>query len=59
MEVMTVKEVSTFLKIGRDQTYALMSNPTFPSYRIGKKMFVTKEALTEWLRNIKGRTILL
>ena len=59
MNVLTVKEVSKILKLGRDQTYALMSNPTFPSYRIGKKIFVTQEALTEWLNGIKGRTIIL
>lgn len=59
MQVLTPKEVSDILKIGKNQTYALMSNKTFPSYRIGNKLFVTQEALEKWLNNIQGRHIYL
>ena len=58
-KVLTVKEVSEILRLGKNQTYTLMNNKTFPSYRIGNKLFVTEEALNNWLSNISGRHILL
>lgn len=59
MKVLTPKEVSDILKIGKNQTYTLMGSKIFPSYRIGNKLFVTQEALEKWLNNIQGRQIYL
>ena len=59
MEVLTTKEVSAILKLGRDKTYALMNSKNFPSYKIGKQCFVTVEALDKWLKNVDGKTIVL
>ena len=59
MEVLTAKEVSKILKLGINQTYSLMKNKAFPSYRIGNKLFVTTDALNKWLSNINGREIRL
>lgn len=59
MEVLTTKDVSTILKLGRDKTYALMSSKNFPSYKIGKQYFVTDETLYKWLRNANGKTIII
>ena len=59
MEVLTVKDVSVILKLGRDTTYSLMSNKNFPSYKIGKRYYVTSEALNKWLKNVDGKTIII
>lgn len=59
MKVLTAKDVSDILKIGKNQTYMLMNSKAFPSYKVGKKMFVTDEALEEWLRKIQGKTIVV
>ncbi len=32
-----------------------MNNKAFPSYRIGNKMFVTEDALNEWLKSIENK----
>lgn len=55
-KVLTTKEVSDILKLGKNQTYALMHSSSFPSYRIGCKMFVTEEALDEWLKKIENKS---
>ena len=59
MKVLTAKDVSDILKLGKNQTYMLMNSKAFPSYKVGKKMFVTDEALEEWLRKIQGKTIVV
>lgn len=59
MKVLTTKDVSDILRLGKNQTYALMSSKAFPSYKIGKKFFVTDEALNEWLRKVQGKTIVV
>ena len=56
-EILTPKEVSDILKIGINKTYSIMNSSAFPSYKIGNKMYVTNEALEEWLRKIQGKTI--
>ena len=58
-KVLTVKEVSEILRLGKNQTYALMKSKTFPSYKIGNKIFVTEEALNSWLSKANGRNIIL
>lgn len=55
LEVFTAKEVSKFLKLGINQTYKLMKSEGFPSYHIGNKVFVTKEALEKWLRKAENK----
>ena len=59
MKVLTVKDVSDILKLGINQAYALMSSKAFPSYKIGKRYFVTNEALNEWLRKVQGKAIVV
>ena len=54
-KVLTASEIRDILKIGKNQTYALMNNKAFPSYRIGNKMFVTEDALNEWLKSIENK----
>lgn len=59
MKVLTAKDVSDILKLGKNQTYMLMNSKAFPSYKIGKKFFVTDEALDEWLKKIQGKTVVV
>lgn len=59
MKVLTAKDVSDILKLGKNQTYILMNSNAFPSYKIGRKVFVTDEALEEWLKKIQGKTIVV
>jgi excisionase family DNA binding protein len=59
MEVFTAKEVSALLKLGINQTYKLMKSEGFPSYHIGNKVFVTKEALEKWLREAKNKKFII
>ena len=42
--------------ISRASAYELMREKDFPSFRIGKRIFVTKENLISWIENnAKGR----
>ena len=59
MKVLTAKDVSDILRLGKNQTYTLMGSKAFPSFKIGKKLFVTDEALNEWLRKIQGKTVVV
>jgi excisionase family DNA binding protein len=59
MEVFTAKEVSALLKLGINQTYKLMKSEGFPSYHIGNKVFVTKEALEKWLREAENKKFII
>lgn len=47
--LLNVKELMAELGIGRDFAYALMQSKGFPSIRIGKRYFVEKDALHNWL----------
>ena len=37
--------------VSRASAYELMSEKDFPSFRIGKRILVTKENLVEWIEN--------
>ncbi|MCD8051499.1 MAG: helix-turn-helix domain-containing protein [Clostridiales bacterium] len=43
------KEVAEVLGLGITKTYELMHTPDFPSFRVGKRLLVSKKALEEWL----------
>ena len=51
IKMLTAKELSSDLRIGRDKAYALMKSRGFPSICIGKRYYVTEAALSEWLKN--------
>jgi len=48
-ELLTVEDLRRILPFGRDRCYALMSNPAFPSMRVGHRYFVRSKALLKWL----------
>lgn len=47
--LLTVKDLQSQLGIGRDTAYALMHSRAFPSIQIGRRYYVTREALEQWL----------
>ena len=58
-KILTPKELSETLKIGRDKAYALIKSPTFPSIRIGNRYIVTEQALTSWLINNQYKQVIV
>lgn len=59
INVLTVKDVSGILKLGRDSTYSLMKSNSFPSYRLNNKLYVTEENLNKWLNSITHKQFLI
>jgi excisionase family DNA binding protein len=57
--MLTVKDLQSMLKIGRDTAYALMHSSTFPSIKLGGRYYVTEDALNKWLTKVENKTILL
>lgn len=50
-EIMTVKDVSEFLKICRVNAYALFNRVDFPYFSIGTSKRIRKQDLLEYLEN--------
>lgn len=57
--LLTVKELQSLLRIGRDTAYALMHSRAFPSIKIGGRYYVARDALDRWLTQNEYRTFLL
>lgn len=54
MECLTVKETAKFLKISSDKAYELVNRGDFPSFKIGRSIRVSKDALSEWVASQVG-----
>ena len=52
-------DVSKYLGLGRDNTYALMKMKGFPSIQIGNQYLVPQDKLDEWINNNLGKRIYL
>ena len=52
-DVLDVSDLQQALGIGRDNAYALVRSRQIPSFRIGRRIFVSKEAV---IRFINGQT---
>lgn len=50
-KTLTVKEVSQWLGIGINQTYALVKKDGFPKLRIGTQYLIPKKEFEEWVSN--------
>lgn len=46
-DVLTAKDVQTYLRLGRNATYTALQDGTIRSVRIGQKFLVPKAALRE------------
>lgn len=58
-ELLSIAEVQSRLRLGRNNTYALFNSKTFPSIKIGNKHLITKKAFVQWLDKMQGKTISL
>ncbi len=56
-EILDTDELRNYLGIGRDKAYNLMKSKAFPSIKIGRTFFVTRDNLMKWLNESKGRII--
>ncbi|WP_370295198.1 helix-turn-helix domain-containing protein [Rossellomorea marisflavi] len=50
-EVMTPKDVKSYLGIGRKTVYEMMENPPFHVAKVGKLYKISKKTFLEWLDN--------
>lgn len=57
---MTVDELAETLGIAKIKAYELTNTPGFPSFKVGKRILVSRRGLQEWIRTqcdeqIKGQ----
>jgi len=52
----TIDDIKQIFKIGRNKALALMSSSGFPSFRINRKLYVSKNELERWITKNKGKT---
>ena len=55
-ELMTIKELQSYLGIGKDKAYALVKSKSFPSTKIGGRYYVIKPYFISWLERQRGKT---
>lgn len=48
-ELMTIKELQSYLGIGKDKAYALVKSKSFPALKVGGRYFVIKPGFLVWL----------
>lgn len=47
---MEVKEMASYLGIGKTRAYQIIKQPDFPAaFRIGKKILINRNRLDEWM----------
>ena len=54
-ELMTVKELQSYLGIGKDKAYALVKSKSFPALKIGGRYYVIKTDFVSWLERQTGK----
>ena len=52
----TIDDIKQIFKIGRNKALALMSSSGFPSFKINRKLYVSKTELENWIAKNKGKT---
>jgi excisionase family DNA binding protein len=48
-DVLTRKELQTYLRLGRNATYDLLNNGTIPSVRVNQKFLIPKRGVRDFL----------
>ena len=51
----TVQDIKRIFKCGQRQAYELVKTPGFPSFRVGTKLLVEREALMKWISDLKKK----
>ena len=57
--LLTTKDLCDIFDISKNTAYALMHSAAFPSMKVGRRLYVTEQALNEWLALNKHREFLL
>ena len=57
-KLLTVNDLQYIFNVGRTTAYQLMRSSGFPALRINNRLYVSKEALDEWIRTYSGRQYL-
>ena len=52
---MSASQLAAHLGVSRTTAYLLMKTEGFPSFYIGKRALVTKEALSKWIEEQQGK----
>lgn len=52
----TVDDIQNIFKIGRTKAYQLMCSSGFPSFKLNKKLYISKEKLEDWIAKTSGKT---
>ena len=55
-DVLTIEELSTYLKIPRSTLYKLVREGKIPSQKVGRHWRFRKEAIDRWLENPPDET---
>lgn len=55
MKLYTVSDIQEMFDIGRTSAYKLMSSDGFPSFRVGRKMYISDTDLRNWIKRTKYR----
>ena len=55
-ELMTIKELQSYLGIGKDKAYALVKSKSFPALKVGGRYYVIKPDFVSWLEKQIGKT---
>lgn len=50
-EILTVKDIQEYLKIGRCQAYELIKQEQFPVMKIGRTIRINREIFFLWVNN--------
>ena len=51
IEILIPEEARKILKVGKSTMQDLLHRKDFPSYRIGRRWYIKKEKLIEWINN--------
>lgn len=55
-ELMTIKELQSYLGIGKEKAYALAKSKSFPALKIGGRYYLIKSDFVSWLERQIGKT---
>lgn len=50
-DILTINELSMYLKLGKTNTYKLVKQNGFPTINIGNTIKIPKEKLLNWINN--------
>ena len=56
-KMMTVKNLMDEWQIGRSKAYELCNQPDFPVIRLGRKVLISVDGLTEWMKKHEGKVV--